>query len=514
MTVCRQRQLLRIASGPFAVGFTLLAALPWAYGFNETRQLDPEDRGGNWSLGVAYAWQDSLYLGEGFRRDFMPTFVYTGERFFLDSTDFGWRAVDNSTWQLDLFTSYFVQGYNDHTFFSETGEVRDEDDPLKGMERKNAFEGAVEVTRKTAVGRFGFEARHDINSVHNGSELRAKWARVFRRGAWQVEPWLDLRWLSAEKADYYFGVRESEAKATRPAYKLEEALGWGAGVALRYRFRNDHNLSFNLAWREQGSEVSASPVVEDSAAPRIEFSYRYEPTDLRVPRHARGTAGERAPVSAENSARNSARNSAEKSVEEGGYNFFTNNGNATSLRVAIGCTTETKFNAILRGEINCGDIDTDIASLFVGRKISNRLLSLPIEGWLQGGLTRRFESGLQNDFFEVVLGFRAIYRQFPWSKYVETRIGLGQGLSYAAAVPALEKQKALQKNRRTSHLLNYLDFSLDVSVGDVFRSHRLRNLFFGVSVHHRSGVFASADIFGNTFGGSNVNTIHLEWEFD
>lgn len=486
MSGTSQRGLREHFSGLLAVGLVLLGTLPRAHGFNETRQLDPEDRSGNWSLGVAYAWQDSLYIGEGFRRDFMPTFVYTGKRFFLDTTDFGWRAVDTSQWQLDVFTSYFVQGYNDHTFFSDTGEVRDEDDPLKGMERKNAFEGAVEVTRKTALGRFGLEARHDLNGVHNGAELRAKWARVHRRGAWQVEPWLDLRWLSAEKANYYFGVRESEATDTRPAYDVEEALGWGAGVALRYRFRHDHNLTLNLAWREQGSAVSTSPVVEDGGAPRIEFSYRYEPKDLRVARRE----------------------------EEGAYNFFTNNGNATSLRVAYGCTTETKFNAIVRGEIDCGDIDTDLASVFVGRRISDRIMTLPVEGWLQGGLVRRFESGLQDDFFELVLGFKALYRRFPWSEHVETRIGLGHGLSYAAEIPALEQQKAVQKNRQTSRLLNYMDFSVDVSVGDVFRSRRLQNLFFGFSVHHRSGVFASSDLFSNTYGGSNVNTLYLEWEFD
>jgi len=482
----RRPRLLRNAGGPLALGLALIGATPWAQGFNETRQLDPEDRGGNWSLGVAYAWQDSLYLGEGFRRDYMPTFVYTGKRFFLDTTDFGWRPIDNPRWQLDVFASYFVQGYNDHTFYSDTGDVRDEDDPLKGMERKNAFEGAVEVTRKTALGRFGLEARHDVNSVHNGAELRAKWAKVYRRGAWQVEPWVDLRWLSSEKADYYFGVREEEATATRPAFTVDDTLGWGTGLALRYRFFSDHNLALNLAWREQGSDIAASPVVEDSAAPRIEFTYRYEPTDLRVPRRD----------------------------DEDEYNFFTNNSAASSVRLAYGCTTETKFNAIVRGDINCGDIDTGIASVFVGRKFSNRILTLPVEGWLQGGLARRLQGDLQDDFFEVVLGFKALYRQFPWSKYVETRIGLGHGLSYAAEVPALEQQKAIQKNRQTSRLLNYMDFSVDISVGDVFRSRRLQNLFFGFSVHHRSGVFASSDLFSNTYGGSNVNTLYLEWEFD
>jgi len=452
--------------------------------FNETRQLDPEDRTGNWSLGVAYHWQDSLYAGEGYRLDFMPTFIYTGERFFIDTTDFGWHALDDERWQLDLYASYFIAGYNDHTFFSETGEVREEDDPLKGMERKNAFEGALELTRKTPWGRFAVELRHDVNGVHNGSEVRGHWARVYRHERWQLEPWVELRWLSQEKADYYFGVRDPEATDNRDPYRLDNTGSWAAGTALRYAFWDQHRLALNVAYREFGGDISGSPVIDNRRSASVQLTYRYELNGLRSP------------------------------GEEGAYNFFANNANPYSLRIAYGCTTETKFNEILRGGIDCSPIDTGLASLFVGRKVAKEIFRLPIEGWVQAGIARRFENDLQDDFFEAVFAFKAIYRRFPWSDRVETRIGLGQGLSYADRVPALEKQKGREKNRRTSHLLNYLDFSVDVSVGDILRRRSMKKLFLGFGVHHRSGVFASADLFGNTYGGSNVNTLYLEWEFD
>jgi len=455
-----------------------------AWSFNESRQLDPEDRAGNWSLGVAYSWLDSLYAGEDYRRDFMPTFVYTGERFFLDTTDFGWHAVDNDRWQIDVFGSYFVSAYNDHTFFSETQDVRDENDPLKGMERSNAFEAAAEITRKTGLGRFSLELRHDVNGVHNGGDLRARWARVYRRGAWQFEPWVEFQWLSAEKTDYYFGVREDEATDTRPAYALDDASSWAAGVAARYRFRDRHHLALNLSYREFGEDITASPIVVDTRDPRVQFTYRYETGDLRAPRNSAAP-----------------------------FNFFTNNGNASSLRLAYGCTTETKFNAILRGSIDCGNIGTTVGSVFVGRKLTERLFGLPLEGWIHAGLARRWQKEFQDDFFEGVVAFKALYRRFPWSDTVETRIGIGHGLSYADRIPALEEQKASDRNRRTSRLLNYLEFSLDVSVGDVFRSKRLESMFFGFAVHHRSGVFASSDLFENTYGGSNVNMLYFEWEF-
>ncbi|MEM9315316.1 MAG: MipA/OmpV family protein [Pseudomonadota bacterium] len=455
-----------------------------ATGFNETRQLDPQDRNGNWSLGFAYTWQDSIYAGESYRTDFMPSFVYTGETFFLDTTDFGWHAIDNARWQLDIFGSYFIQGYNDHTFFSDTGEVRDEDDPLKGMERKNALEGGLELTRKTRVGRLGLQLRHDIDGVHNGSEYRARWAKVYRHGPWQLEPWAEFRYLSSEKADYYFGVREEEATDTREAYRVSGTTAWGVGLGARYTAWDQHHFTANLGYRSYSDEIVDSPIVTEDAVASVNVAYRYEFNDLRVPKRGED------------------------------FNFFTNNASPTSLRGAYGCTTETKFNEILRGNVNCdGGGGTRLASVFGGRQITETLFTLPIEGWLIGGIAYRDENNRQDDFLEAVLAYKAIFRRFPWSDKVETRIGFAEGLSYAGSVPAIEKQKAEEKNRRTSHLINYLEFSVDVSVGDVLGADDLRNLFFGFYVHHRSGIFASANIYGNVYGGSNVNALYLEWEF-
>ncbi|MEE4279294.1 MAG: MipA/OmpV family protein [Halieaceae bacterium] len=455
-----------------------------ATAFNDARQLDPEDRSGNWSTGVAYSWQTSIYAGEKDRTDFMPTFVYTGERLFLDTTDFGWHAVDNERWQLDVFGSYFIQGYNDHTFFSATGEVRDEDDPLKGMERKNTFEGAVELTRKTSLGRFGVEFRHDVTGMHDGAELRLNWARVLRSGPWQIEPWAQYRYLSSEKADYYFGVREDEATAVRPVFEVGGSSAWAAGLAARYTAWRQHHFAANLSYQSFSGEILESPVIADTTVARIDLSYRYEFDDLRLPR--RGDD----------------------------FNFFSNNRNATMLRVAYGCTTATKFNAILRGEFNCdGGGGSRLLSVYSSRQLTETLFTLPIEGWLSAGLAYRDENGQQDNFLEGVLAYKALFRRFPWSQRVETRIGLGHGFSYAGSVPALEQQKAEEKNRRKSRLLHYLEFSLDVSTGDLLGVDSLRNLFFGFYVHHRSGIFANADIYDNVYGGTNVNALYFEWEF-
>jgi outer membrane protein len=64
-----------------------------------------------------------------------------------------------------------------------------------------------------------------------------------------------------------------------------------------------------------------------------------------------------------------------------------------------------------------------------------------------------------------------------------------------------------------SQLMNYLDVSLDVNIGDTFNARSLDNLWLGYSLHHRSAVFESSSMFGRMKGGSNYNTVYLQWHF-
>jgi outer membrane protein len=462
----------------------ILFLLKPAQGMGELRSLDPEDRSGDWSMGFAYFLDVPVYAGEvDLSRDFRPTFVYTGKRIFMDSTEFGWHAIDTDEWQLDISGSYFVEGYNDHTFVGETGGVRPERDPLKGMERKNALEASVELTRKTNFGRFGIELRQDASGVHNGAELRGHWAKVVRGPRWQLEPWVEYSWLSAEKASYYFGVKDDEVTDERPAYSIDASRSLTLGLAGRYRLQNQHHLNINLAYRTYGGDLLNSPTVKRDGGATVQLGYRYE---LGASRYA----------------------DASDNVD-----YFSNNDNSMSVRLGTGCTNDTRFIDVLGGDIDCSYEGTGLASLFVARKLSNEMFTLPVEAWFQTGIARRLENDLQDDFWEGVLAIKALFRRFPWRNQLDTRLGFSNGISYAASVPAIETEKAEEKNRRTSHLLHYLEFSFDLSIGDLLNVDRLRNGYIGIYVHHRSGIFGNSDFYNNVYGGSNTNGLYFEWEF-
>ena len=59
------------------------------------------------------------------------------------------------------------------------------------------------------------------------------------------------------------------------------------------------------------------------------------------------------------------------------------------------------------------------------------------------------------------------------------------------------------RGRDTSKLLLYLDPTIDINIGDLFKARELRETYVGIGASHRSGIFGSARLFNNVNGGSN-----------
>jgi outer membrane protein len=77
-------------------------------------------------------------------------------------------------------------------------------------------------------------------------------------------------------------------------------------------------------------------------------------------------------------------------------------------------------------------------------------------------------------------------------------------------VPLTEVRDQSRRGRATNRLLNYLDPSVDVSLGDLVGNRRLKETFIGVGLSHRSGIFGSSQILGNINGGSNYLYGYIE----
>jgi MipA family protein len=134
------------------------------------------------------------------------------------------------------------------------------------------------------------------------------------------------------------------------------------------------------------------------------------------------------------------------------------------------------------------------------RKVNG--LPLDIAGFI--GLVKHQERGLQEDFWQIHAYYKLYYYFGPWwRETLRTRFGVGAGLSYATRIPFGEQRDQTLRGRDTSKLLLYLDPTIDINVGDVFKSRPLRETYVGIGASHRSGIFGSARLFNSVNGGSN-----------
>jgi MipA family protein len=148
--------------------------------------------------------------------------------------------------------------------------------------------------------------------------------------------------------------------------------------------------------------------------------------------------------------------------------------------------------------------DTSIEKIDVGQILVRKLNGWPTDVAGFVGFVKHLERGTQEDFWEVNAYLKPYYYFGPWWRdFLRTRLGFGFGISYASRIPHMEQRDQAIRGRDTSKLLLYLDPTIDINVGDLFRSPALKETYVGIGVSHRSGIFGSSRLFNSVDGGSN-----------
>jgi outer membrane protein len=179
------------------------------------------------------------------------------------------------------------------------------------------------------------------------------------------------------------------------------------------------------------------------------------------------------------------------------------------VRISHGWGTFSDVSEILRFKILPDPFHHQLTSVFFGEPLDDTLFGLPIHIYLNAGIANHWNSRIQNNLLELIFNIK-FYYTVPLP--VRLRFGVAEGISYITEVTNIEKQKMAEEQYNPSKLLNYLDFSLDLNLGDIF-GEIFMPLWIGWSLHHRSGIFETAQHFGRIEGGSNYNTFYLQYHF-
>ncbi|MGH8703943.1 MAG: MipA/OmpV family protein [Burkholderiales bacterium] len=421
---------------------------------------------GGAGLGVATRFEHSPYRGGGTRNDLVPIYLYEGKYVYLHAYRLGLKLEPGERHRFDLFLSHRFEGF-----------PYDRVPPsLAGMAKRGpGLDLGASYELRGDWGAAYAEFLHDATDAAGGSELRLGYKHEWRDGRLRLRPHAMLAVRDARLNDYYYGVLPTEATAQRPAYAPGSGANLALGLYAAYSLTERWRLLAGVSATRWAKAVRVSPIVENRTqlAGVLGLMYDFSPEARPWP--------DRAPL---------------------------------ALRVLYGASSDCDVLQIVR--LSCTSTHTQdgtsVAGFEIGRPFVERLNGWPLDIYGVLGLLRHKERGLQSDFWQTNAYVKAYYHGFPWSERVRTRIGLGVGVAYAHAVPFVELRDQAARGRGNSKLLNYLDPSVDLSVGDLLGVRALRETYLGIGVSHRSGIFGASQLLGNVNGGSNYIYSYLEWK--
>jgi hypothetical protein len=144
--------------------------------------------------------------------------------------------------------------------------------------------------------------------------------------------------------------------------------------------------------------------------------------------------------------------------------------------------------------------DFDTSYYFIALAVSRRIYSFTkhLDLELEGQGVKHMGNQHHWEFNGL---FTLRWLTFPWNKYIDTTVAIGDGLSYATRTPSLEKEL---HDDKTALLLNYLMLELTFALPETPQWSLV------VRLHHRSGILG---IFNEVEGASNAVGVGLKYKF-
>ena len=423
--------------------------------------LDGVTAPGESAIGFTYRFSPiSPYEGSERKTDLLPYFLYDSTYFYLQSDRIGLK-LENERGRAELFVRRRLEGFaSDRVPESMVGQTQ----------RFGGDDLGIAGRYKLGAGVVYGELMTNVSEESDGTELRLgyryeRWWSEASRFRWR--PYATLAWRDAKLNNYYYGV---------PGYDPGAGVNLELGALASYRLSPRWQVLGSIGATQWASGVRNSPVVEDGLQPEamLGLLYTFKPDQP--------SEWDRKPL-----------------IVRLGYGQSTD---CDLLPILAGCT-----------DVNTQD-DTSIVQIDVGQILVRRLNNWPLDlaGFI--GFVKHEERGLQEDFWQVNGYFKAYYYFGPWWRdTLRTRFGFGVGISYASRIPFSEQRDQALRERDTSKLLLYLDPTIDINIGDVFKAKDLRETYVGIGVSHRSGVFGSSRLFNSVNGGSNYLYLFVETGF-
>jgi outer membrane protein len=184
----------------------------------------------------------------------VPIILFEGDNFFVRGSSLGWKFVQSKGLEFAAVGEYLADGYDSS-----------DSDYLSGMsDRDPSFGiGAHVIWIPEALG-FKLAAVTDVTDNSNGSQVRGEVFYKYRTGDLVLKPSAGFVWQSENYNDYYYGVKNSEARIWRPAYNANDDINYRLGAVAVYQEKTSPWMfAGGLRYDIFGDEIKDSSIVDE-----------------------------------------------------------------------------------------------------------------------------------------------------------------------------------------------------------------------------------------------------------
>ena len=218
-----------------------------------------------WGIGLGGIAGGEEYTDVSSEVNMLPVLYIQTENFFLLGPQFGYEFAAIAGIEMTATGQFRLDGFE-----AADGDI------FEGMEdRSEAFEGGLELEYETDYGDFSFDYSADLSDTHKGNEMSVSYSLPFVLSHGVVTPYISAETQSDDLVDYYYGVKTSEATATRPAYIGQSTMNTSIGIRSQWKLGEHHQFIGNLEWTSFGDEIKDSPLVDANSTVDFIFGYVY-----------------------------------------------------------------------------------------------------------------------------------------------------------------------------------------------------------------------------------------------
>jgi len=233
---------------------------------------DGDGRSYSWGLGLGGISQQLSYAG--IDRDNMAVpLIYFENRWVQLFGPFLDIKIPGIKWSEEQELSFAARVQ----LFGVNGYESDDAPILNGMaKRKSGIFAGPTAKWSNPLADVSVEWMFDVSGESKGQQIKFGLERMFPVGGqFMFTPGVAAIWLDKKYADYYYGVRNIEARVGRPAYVADSTVNVEFSLRTDYLIDQRQQVFVSLGYTALGSEIKDSPLTDRSAETQVFLGYLY-----------------------------------------------------------------------------------------------------------------------------------------------------------------------------------------------------------------------------------------------